>query len=138
MVVLYPDGVVGKVQRAGVGGAQVRLVTDPGFRLLVAFGTFGILSRTARAADFIRRQAPTTVVEGAGRGAMVVRGLTRQQVASAKIAEGDLVVVDDREWLDALQGLPLGKVTRIGNRREAPLYAEVRMEPQRACCDSAR
>ena len=63
---------------------------------------------------------------------MVVRMLTLEQVRAAKVAEGDLVVLNEPDWPANLQGQPLGKVTHIGPRPGAPLYAEIRIEPQTA------
>ena len=37
MVALYSGGIVGRVQRAGVGGTRVQLITDLNFRVLAVF-----------------------------------------------------------------------------------------------------
>src|SRR5689334_4300722 len=40
MPVLYPGGVAGQVERVGLGGAQVKLVTDKSFRVTCVFKRF--------------------------------------------------------------------------------------------------
>ena len=66
LFVLYPGGVVGQIERAGVVGAQVRLLTDPGFRVRGSFGKFH--RRADNQIEFSKLNAPTALVEGAGAG----------------------------------------------------------------------
>ncbi len=125
MPVLYPGGVVGRIERAGLGGAQVLLITDPGFRIRARFGQFR--RKPDNQIEFAELDTPPVLVEGMGRGAMVVRSLTVEQ--SKKLVEGVWVVLDERDWPARLKSQPLGRVTHIGRRRDAPLYAEIRVEP---------
>jgi hypothetical protein len=136
MHVLYPDGVVGTIQpgRAGMAGAQVRLVTDIGFRVLGQFGSFRKGGDgTADKPGFVPSGTPAVLVEGMGQGAMVVRQLTMEQVAEAGLKAGrdQWVVLADTDWPDNLRGLQLGYVARIDPRRDAPLFAEIRIEPEK-------
>jgi len=128
LFVLYPGGVVGQVEQAGVAGAQVRLVTDPGSRLRGSFGKFQ--RRADNQIEFRKLNAPTALVEGAGDGAMIVRGLPMEDVRSAQIAPNDWVILNEPDWPLNLQGQPLGKVVKISPRPDAPLYAQIRIEPQ--------
>ena len=126
MPVLYPGGVVGQIERAGVGGAQVRLVTDIGFRIRANFAQFR--RRPDNQIEFVQLETPPVLVEGISRGAMIVRSLT--VVEASKLSEGNWVVASEPDWPPRLKGQPLGKITRIGRRRDAPLYAEIRIEPE--------
>src|SRR5687768_16665310 len=136
MHVLYPDGVVGTIQpgRAGMAGAQVRLITDIGFRVLGQLGSFRKGGDgTGGKPGFVPSGTPAVLVEGSGQGAMVVRQLTMEQVAEAGLKAGrdQWVVLADTDWPDNLRGLQLGYVARIDPRRDAPLFAEIRIEPEK-------
>ena len=128
MHVLYAGGVVGQVERAGVAGAQVRLLTDPGFRVRGSFGTFR--RRADNQIEFARLDAPTALVEGVGRDTMIVRGLSMDQSKSSGIALGNWVILAEPDWPENLQGQPLGRVVKIGRPPDAPLFAEITIEPQ--------
>ncbi len=125
MPVLYPGGIVGKVARAGMGGSQVMLVTDPGFRIRASFGQFR--RKPNNEIEFVETETPPVLVEGIGRGAMMVRSLTVEQ--AKKLSKGNWVVLNERDWPARLKGQPLGKIIQIGRRRDAPLYADIRIEP---------
>lgn len=127
MCVLYAGGVVGQVERAGIAGAQVRLITDKNFRLR---GSFGLFRRRGNQIEFARLEAPTALLEGAGDDAMLIRGLPLDTARSAHLAVGDWVILSEPDWPDVLQGQPLGKVTKISPRPDAPLFAQIRVEPQ--------
>ena len=123
---LYPGGIAGQVRgRAGLGGAQLTLVTDRGFK---------VLGHIARRGDgTTSRQQTTTPVlfEGAGKGAMVVRAaFTWEDVEKReKVQVGDVAVLADRDWPLELQGQRLGVVTRVEPMRDAHKFAEVHVEP---------
>ncbi len=128
LFVLYPGGVVGEVERAGIAGAQVRLVTDPGFRVRGSFGKFQ--RRPDNQIEFSKLNAPTALVEGAGQGAMIVRSLTMEDARKAQIEPNDWVILSEPDWPLNLQGQPLGKVVKISPRPDAPLFAQIVIEPQ--------
>ena len=122
MAVLFPGGIVGQVQRAGVAGTRVRLVTDAGFRVRVGFARF-------EGTRYLRVPGPEGLVEGTGRGAMQIRGLTREIVKSAGLKTGDIVILGEPTWPGYLQGWVLGRITSIGSRSDAPLFAQIVVEP---------
>lgn len=125
--VLYPGGVAGRIDRAGAGAAQVRLITDVGFRMTGHFGRFQE-SKDGRIA-FARIALPAALVEGIGNGIMVIRNLTMKDIASAELAENDWVVLDDADWPIHVQGQLLGRIISIKSRSQAPLFAEIRLAP---------
>lgn len=134
MYVLTGDGIVGRIDRAGFGGSQVRLVTDPGFRVIVEFSHF-------------EKQFPMAlplkpvVAQGIGNGRMAVRGLALADLGldpagkplDAKIGpavkEGDYVVIRDDYSPRLLQGRTIGKVVSVAPRPDARLFAEILIRP---------
>ena len=124
-VALYPGGVAGQIQgRAGIAGAQLRLITDPGFRVRGHFVRMG--------PDLTPEPVMKGVVvlfEGVG-GAMVVRTLLDDQdVAQGGLKVGDIAVVDEREWPPELVGKALGAVVKIEPKRTAAGFPDIRIEP---------
>ncbi|HEX4125044.1 MAG TPA: rod shape-determining protein MreC [Tepidisphaeraceae bacterium] len=128
MCVLYDGWIVGQIARSGLGGAQVRLITDPGSRERVRFR--GIVTDAAGRSQAVRRGQLIGVAEGIGQNAMVIRELTGDDVKAAGVAVGDLVTLDEPDWPSNVQGLPLGRVTAISPRPDAPLYAQIEVDPQ--------
>ena len=136
MYVLYPGGVVGQVQRVGVGGAQVRLVTDPAFRIRVRFVRY---TSTNNDTHFEFLGTPIVLAEGAGNGTLVVRGLMLSDIGydsngkpahgSDPLREGDYALLYDRDCPRRLQGEPIGRVIRISLRADARGFAEIRLQP---------
>lgn len=131
-VALIPGGVAGQVQgRAGIAGAQLRLITDPGFKVR---GSFVRLVPQSSAKGAALGTQPVTrrmlVLEGIGGGAMVVRPpLSMKEVLETGLTDGDIAVADERDWPVELRGHQLGSVTKIEPKRDAPGFAEVRIEP---------
>ena len=122
-VALYPGGVAGQIQgRAGIAGAQLRLITDRGFRVRGYF-----VRMTPELAP--QKLTPTVLFEGVG-GAMVVRPpLSEQDVSQAGLRPGDLAVADEREWPPELVGKALGAITKVEPKRDAAGFSEIRVEP---------
>jgi cell shape-determining protein MreC len=127
MFVIYRGGIAGRIASAGVAGAQVMLESDVGFRVR---GQFGKFVRRNGQVQFIKLDAPVALVEGAGKNEMVVRVLTLADAHSAGIVPGVSVIVAEPDWPRALQGQPLGNVMSVIPRPDAPLYAEIHIEPQ--------
>ena len=61
---------------------------------------------------------------------MIVRGLTMEDIRKAEVAINDWVILSEPDWPLDLQGQPLGKVVKIIPRPDAPLFAQIRIEPQ--------
>jgi cell shape-determining protein MreC len=127
--VLNLGGIVGRIDRAGLTGAQVRLITDPGFRTAARF---------QRLADdgsgFIRPvtiETNSVLVEGVGNGRMAIYNLQMKEATDAQIAAGDAVVLDDPDWPALLRYRELGQVVSVRPRGDAPLLAEIIVQPRR-------
>ena len=120
MPVVYPGGFVGRVSRVGAGGAQVMLLTDPGFKALGYFFHEG---------GPLRTKTPP-LIEGAGRGTMIVRNLEYNE-AKSLLHVGDWAMLDDGEFPQVVTGERLGRIISIKPRSNAPLMAEIRLEPMR-------
>ena len=61
---------------------------------------------------------------------MAIRStVSMQQVADLHLAVGDLVVLSDGEWPPNLQGLCAGRVAGITRQADAPVFADIRVEP---------
>ena len=127
-VALYPGGVAGQIQgRVGMAGAQLRLITDKGFKVR---GHFARLTRAEDGTPHTERLTAMVLFEGVG-GALVVRPpLSEQAVKEARLRPGDVALAEERDWPTDLVGLTLGTVTKIEPRRDAPRFTEVRVEPQ--------
>src|SRR6266550_4178466 len=111
MPVLYGDGMVGEIDRVGPGGAQVQLVTDREFR---ASGRFIHMDKNAGGEMVpLPRGVTPAVVEGAGKGEMVVRNVPLRETGENGIAAGDLLVLEDLERPMSLNHSVLGRVDRI-------------------------
>ena len=128
MFALYSGGVVGRLDRVGLSGsAQVRLITDPGFAVT---GSFGRVERDASGQPTFRQiPTPPPLVQGAGRGAMVIKRLDFDSIKDVKV--GDWLVVQDRDWPANLQGYRLGRISSIDRSASSPLFAEITVKPAR-------
>ena len=135
MYVLTLEGLVGRVQRAGIGGAQVQLLSDPGFKVGVRFARY-----VPQDSNYEYLGTPAVLAQGAGDGTMVVRtlklsdvGLTpdgkRPKKSDGLREETDYAFLSDNDCPRELQGEPIGKVVRVGPRPDARLFAEVRIQP---------
>jgi hypothetical protein len=123
---LYPGGVAGQVRgRAGFGGAQLTLITDRGFRAL------GHFARRTEGGPSEQLTKTPVLFEGVGGGAMVVRAaVTWEEVEKyQRVQVGDVALLADRDWPLELQGQRLGVVTKVEPMRDAPKFAEIRIEP---------
>jgi hypothetical protein len=136
MFVLHNRDVVGRLI-TGRAGAQVRLVTDPQFRVKAYFvpGNPAARPGTRQAGETVRPSPgrydlPTKLIEGAGRGRMVCRNIPFADVDRVKLSVGDWAIVDedDPEWPRELQGRRLGVVTKI--TKAAKMMAEIEVKPE--------
>lgn len=123
--VLYAGGLAGRIERVGISGAQVRLATDPDFRLLASFGRY---QRRGDQLEFVRLNLPPQVVRGMGDGTMEIFNLTAKAMKESGLAAGDWAMLADNDWPMALQGYRVGKVKDI-RPAKAALFVDVRIEP---------
>jgi cell shape-determining protein MreC len=127
MPVVYPGGIAGQIQRAGIAGAQVQLISDTAFHIR---GSFKRYINEAGQLKPIPISNVQVVANGNGNNQMLVRLLTMQQVAAAGIRAGDVLVVDEPEWPNILRGTYLGHIVSIEKSKTLPLFADIRIEPQ--------
>ena len=120
MPVIYEYGLVGKISRAGVTAAQVRLITDPGFVVSARIGQISPQNG----------QSLQPLIQGVGHGAMVIRSISMKDVNSFKIAINNTVLLDDADWPQNVQGKRLGRITHITPEPDAPLFARIQVEPE--------
>jgi cell shape-determining protein MreC len=134
--VLYPGGLVGQIQRSGYGGAQIRLITDAGFRVRVRFVRF---TKAQGETNYEPVGTPVVLAQGAGNGTMLVRDLPlsligydttgKPKAQEQTLHEGDSAILFDPDCPRALQGRTLGHVIRISASADARQMAEVRLQP---------
>jgi cell shape-determining protein MreC len=126
--VLYSGGIAGRIARAAVGTAQVRLITDRNFRVSGRFGRF-VKDAAGNVSFKIIPTAQPPLLEGMGDGAMRIRNVDRKDITAAHLAPGDWVVLADPEWSDVLQGYKLGQIRDITARPDNPLFAQIELQP---------
>ena len=126
---LHRDGLVGKVTSVSSGGAQVRLVTDRGFRVTGAFGRFQ-RTRDGKGVEFVPTSTPPPLLEGRGNGTMAIINLTIDQINQGGVKEGDWVVLRDADWPMLVNGYLLGYVEKIQPQARARQFAEVIVRPR--------
>lgn len=121
-IALYPGGVAGEIQRAGLAGAHLRLITDRGFKVS---GYFARLSPDGTP----KRLTQTILFEGVG-GAMVVQPpLSEQDVRQAGLEPGDVALADENDWPRDLVGQVLGTLATIQPSRKTAGFTDIRVEP---------
>ena len=133
--VLYPFGLVGQVYRAGAGGSQVKLITDPSYRVQIAFRRLNAAGQMAEVG------IPICLAQGTGSGSMVVREMNYIQIGltadfkpppgkeNGALKVGDIAVVSDRDCPMAIQGEPIGTVVAINRRKDQRMFAEIVIKP---------
>ena len=60
---------------------------------------------------------------------MRIGGLTREQVKLGGLKVDDWVILSEADWPSYLHGRHLGRVKSIGIRPDAPLFAQITVEP---------
>jgi rod shape-determining protein MreC len=134
MYVLTSEGLVGQIARIWIGGAQVRLVSDPGFRIRCRFWRF-------EAGEMRPLAIPPVLVQGRGAGELRVLsqlplsaiGMDANMQAikasdSPVLVENDYLIVDDGDC-PPLKGVKIGRVKQIDRSGSARLFAEVQVRP---------
>jgi hypothetical protein len=128
MYVLYSGGIVGTLQRAGLAGGQVRLITNKGYCVIAYFSRPGVNDKGET--TWVRLGGNPVSVFGDGRGMMVCYMVSVADVARYNIRVGDWVMLDDPEWPKNLQNRRIGKIVSIDKRKGAQLVAEIRIRPE--------
>jgi len=124
--VLYSGGLVGQVDSVGAGAAHVQLLTDAGFTVT------GQFIRFVNSGQAVRVGQMEPIVQGIGAGQMQIQNLSYSDVTAAGVAENDWVVLADNTWPQSVQGVRVARVASIDHLRKAPLFADIRLEPQEA------
>lgn len=125
--VLCADGVVGRISRAGVGGAQALLVTDPQSKLEVTFARM-VMDPDGQV-SFHRLMKEAVLFQGTGRGSLTGR-ITEKIVQEIGLQLNDWAVLSDRDWPMSLEGYKVGRVVRIAPAHD-PGFVEVEIRPDR-------
>jgi cell shape-determining protein MreC len=125
MPVLYTGGIAGRISRAGVGGSQVLLVTDPGSKLTATFARF--VKKPDGTPDFQRLATDAVLIQGAGNGSMVSR-ITEKLAKDIGVRLEDWVVLSDHDWPAILDGYRLGRVISVLPSK-SPGFVEIRIVP---------
>ena len=129
--VLSGQGLVGLIERAGPGGAQVRLITDRNFKVSGRFVRFDTKSKAGE--QTLATKIP--LVRGAGNGLLEVQNIEIKETALSddplkeKVAVGDYVKLEDPLWPPNLTGKLLGQVESITQQSGAPQHALIRVKP---------
>ncbi len=128
MPVVCQQGLVGRISAVGIGGSQVRLITDVQSRSSGQFGKFHL--QPDGSARFIPITTSEPLIEGRGHGLMTITNITMEEIDKAKLAVGDWVVLADRDmWPATVNGQRLGQITRVARHPKSPLHAEIQVKP---------
>jgi|GEM_PF-1253052 len=119
MPAIVADGVVGKIDRVGIAGASLQLITARSSRTGVRIGR---IETTDGRASF-RLLSSTNVAEGQGKGVMRIALVKSDEFQHIHI--GDMVVLDDPDYPDFLQSFRVGRVVEKATRRESPSFGQV-------------
>ena len=126
--VVHGTDLVGRVVAAGLTGAEVRLLTDPGFVFTARIARYVPDAAGRLTLAIVGQLQPW--VQGVGHGSMAIRStVSMQQVAELHLAVGDLVVLDDPDWPANVQGFTTGRIAAINTQANAPIFADIRVEP---------
>jgi cell shape-determining protein MreC len=128
--VVHEHDLVGRIYGGGIAGAEVRLITDKGMGFTVKIGKYVRNADGTTSLKFVEHLTP--LVQGMGHGQMEIRNtLSVAQAAEAHLEAGDIVLLDDREkWPAGVQGFKVGRIVSIKKQANAPLVADVLIEPE--------
>jgi len=122
--VLYSGGIAGRISRAGIGEARVRLVTDPSFRAEVSFARF--LYADGKAELQLLSQEKF-VIDGQGKGTLGTRVDVKFK-EQTHLAAGDWATLNDGEWEPIIHGYRVAQVSAVVPAKEAGWFT-VTLEP---------
>lgn len=129
--VVCAQGLVGRVQSAGAGGAKVLLITDKSSRpVSVDFGRMVLQANGGYL--FQRLIADHTPLNGRGNNELVAKeGLSLSEAKNAGLQPGDWAVLDDDDFPMQLAGMCVGQVSSVERSLTGPLYVDVVVRPIR-------
>src|SRR5262249_44925847 len=110
MPVICPAGLVGKLNRTGVAGASVQLVSDPGFRIQAALARF---VNNGDRPEFQLLKVQPFVLQGLGGGVMGARFINATELKRVDARPGDWVLVQDPDLPQQLAGARIGQLVQI-------------------------
>lgn len=122
MPAIVPDGLVGKLDRVGLAGASVRLISSKGARISVKIGRVETRDGQPRFVSL----TSTCIAEGQGGNTLLIPLVRTEELA--KVRENDMVVLDDPEWSPNLHAFRVGKVVDKWDTRNSPQFGQVKVE----------
>jgi hypothetical protein len=133
MAVVYANGMVGVIDRVGIAGAQVMLITDPQFKVRGRFYRYTTSADGKSVPQPLESTPP--LVRGVGKGMLAILNVPLKDTAlvddpnKTKVNVGDVVALDDPEWPTNLKGQWIGQIESIQPQRNAPQVAEILIRP---------
>jgi cell shape-determining protein MreC len=116
--------IIGRIERAGLNSAYVRLITDVGFSVNAKFYRVTVNGTDPIVSAGIGKDLHPRVV-GRGHGLISIANITMQQTQESHLAPGDQVVIDDNSWPQPAQSRLLGQVVSIKPSMMASGFAEI-------------
>ncbi len=118
--VLANRAVIGRVSHVGPETCSVRLLTDPRMKEIAA------ISRPVRAG--LVSIAPQALIEGAGPGRL--RCELDQSIHAMAPKPGDLVLLNDSEWPQAVAGAVIGVIKTVHQSSRTSLRWSLQISPR--------
>jgi hypothetical protein len=118
------QAIIGRIDRAGIGTAHVRIITDVGFSVNARFLRITVNGNNPVVSTEIGAALHPRVV-GRGHGQISIANITLQQAKEAQLARYDQVVVDDNSWPQPAQSRFLGQIDSIKPSMMASGFADI-------------
>lgn len=122
MPAIVADGVVGKIERAGIAGATVQLITARSSRT----GVHIVRIDTSTGKAQFQKLTSMSIAEGLGNGKLQIPLVKSEELSHVQV--GDMVVLDDADWPSILQSFRIGRVTEMSARKDSPAFGQVTVE----------
>ena len=131
MPVVYPEGLVGRLETPGLTGTRLRLITDRGFGDR-GFSMTGLFKRWQKQSNgklqLVTISNEQYLGRGAGKNSLIIDNLPI--TLGKQIAVNDWFVLDDDSWPLPVQGQRIGRVMDPPTSSHAyPGFDEVHLEP---------
>jgi rod shape-determining protein MreC len=105
----------------------VRLISDQGFRVEAAFARF-VRSADGKREEMQRLGTTRPLVEGQGRGIMVISNISMADIRALGLRAGDSVILQDHDWPN-LAGHMLGYIQRIDPHPKSLSWGTITVRP---------